>query len=153
MKLEPVNLKKNLSECLEFRRDAHILSYGSDNSFNIEECTAWFNSLNNTSGFEHVILNEKIIGQIEFKSGIKDNKGVLTGYINLLYLLPDYRRKGYGLELQKYIFSKLIADGCVLAYLRYLPENTIAHAFYVKNGWSPLGVPNERGQLMVQRLI
>ena len=155
MKFEPVDLIKNLELCIQFRRDAHILSYGSSTDFNIEECIAWFHSLkeNNPAGFEHVILNNEIIGQLEFKSGIKEADGSVSGYINLLYLLPEYRRKGYGRRLQEYVFSKFIADKCSVAYLRYLPKNQVAGSFYVKHGWSLGGTPNERGQLMVKRML
>ncbi len=155
MKFEPVDLIKNLELCIHFRRDAHILSYDSSTDFNIEECIAWFHSLkeNNPAGFEHVILNNEIIGQLEFKSGIKEADGSVSGYINLLYLLPEYRRKGYGLKLQEYVLSKFIADKCSVAYLRYLPKNQAAGSFYVKHGWNPEGTPNERGQLMVKRIF
>jgi GNAT superfamily N-acetyltransferase len=155
MKFEPVDLLTNLELCINFRRDAHILSYDSSTDFNSEECTAWFHSLkaNNPTGFEHVILNNEIIGQLEFKSGVKAADGSLSGYINLLYLLPEYRRKGYGLKLQEYVHAKFIADNCSVAYLRYLPRNQAAGSFYIKHGWNPEGASNERGQLMVKSLL
>lgn len=154
MEFEQVDLTKNLAICLSFRRDAHMLSYGNDDAFNIEECTAWFNSLkeSNPAGFLHVLLNNNIIGQLEFKSAIKFDQE-LTGYINLIYLLPEHRGKGYGAQLQQYMFALFKFDGCTAAYLRYLPANKIAGNFYIKQGWKPEGTPNERGQLMMYKLF
>lgn len=151
MEFVSVDLNKYLELCIEFRRDTHILSYGTDKTFDRNQCIDWFNQLkeSNNKGFVHIIINEKIVGQLEFKSAIEAAEGNLSGYINLLYLIPEYRGKGYGLKLQNYIFSKFHADGCSLAYLRYLPENNKAGLFYLKNGWSILGEPNARGQLMV----
>jgi GNAT superfamily N-acetyltransferase len=97
-------------------------------------------------------LDGKIIGLLEYKSGQKNLEGELTGYINLIYLLPEYRGKKLGLELQNYIFSKFIFDGCSSAYLRYLPKNVGAGNFYKKHGWKPEGLLTERGQLMVKKL-
>jgi GNAT superfamily N-acetyltransferase len=154
MEFEEVNLDKSLDLYLEFRRDTYFLSYESDNEFNVQECVNWFKSLkeNNPTGFKHVLLNGEIIGLLEYKSGIKELNGELTGYINLIYLLPEYRRKKFGIELQNHILSKFISDGCSFAYLRYLPKNVFAGSFYKKHGWKPEGVLTERGQLMVKKL-
>ncbi len=154
MEFEEVNLEKNLDLYLGFRRDAHFLSYESDREFNVEECINWFQSLkeNNPAGFKQVVLNGQIIGLLEYKSGIEDVNGELTGYINLIYLLPEYRGKNLGEELQSQILSRFIFDGCKFAYLRYLPKNVVAGSFYKKNGWEPKGVLTERGQLMVKTL-
>lgn len=155
MEFEEVNLEDSLDLYMGFRRDTHFLSYEADREFNIEECINWFNSLkeDNPAGFKHVVLNEKIIGMLEYKSGIRNVGGELTGYINLIYLLPEYRCKNLGVELQSYILSRFISDGCKFAYLRYLPKNIVAGSFYRKNGWEPEGVITERGQLMVKKLV
>lgn len=154
MEFKLVDLKNNLDMCLAFRRDAHILSYGNDSTFNSDECTDWFNSLkqNNPNGFLHVIANQKIIGQLEFKSAVKKEND-LTGYINLIYLHPEYRNKGYGAMLENHMLSTFRSDHCTAAYLRYLPANKAAGYFYKKQGWTTIGAPNERGQLMVRTLI
>lgn len=155
IKFKPVDFHQHKDICLDFRRDAHRMSYGSIETFSAGECLKWFESLlrENPAGFKHVCQANKIIGQIEFKSAIADKNGSLSGYINLLYLLPEYRRQGYGLQLQNYIFSQFITDNCSLAYLRYLPANLVAGNFYKKNGWVPDGEPNERGQLMMHSLF
>jgi GNAT superfamily N-acetyltransferase len=152
MKIEPVNLDKNIDLCLAFRRDAHIISYGSDKKFDANECSAWFESLQKDplSGFQHVILDNHIVGQIEFRSHFQENNN--AGYINLLYLLPTYRRKGIGKKIQNYVFSTFLANGCFSAYLRYLPRNVSAEKFYINTGWTPVGLPNQRGQLMTQEI-
>lgn len=154
MEFERVDLNKNLDLCLAFRRDTHILSYGNDTTFNSDECTNWFESLkrDNPDGFLHVTVNHKIIGQLEFKSAIQKEND-LTGYINLIYLLPEYRNRGYGAILENHMLSIFRSDRCTAAYLRYLPANKVAGNFYKKQGWTSVGTPNERGQLMIRTLI
>lgn len=88
-----------------------------------------------------------------YKSKIQQKDGTLMGYINLFYLLPEYRGKGLGGELESYVLSTLINDGCKWAYLRYLPKNIVAGSFYRKQGWLPQGTVNQRGQLMVKCLF
>ncbi|HDY7531025.1 TPA: hypothetical protein RQJ59_004368, partial [Vibrio vulnificus] len=94
MEFVPVNLETDgtLDLCIQFRRDAHLVSFGDDASFNVGETKAWFTRLNtfDNSGFYHVFKNNKVIGQIEFRNGLLDEQGVKFGYINLLYLLPEF---------------------------------------------------------------
>ncbi len=154
MELVPVDLNTNLELCIQFRRDTHILSYGTDETFDRDQCIDWFNQQkqSNANGFLHVICDGAIVGQLEFKSALDDAEKGLLGYINLIYLIPEYRGKGYGIKLQNYIFTQFKEDKCTSAYLRYLPDNRSAGIFYLKNGWSKSGEPNTRGQLMVHYL-
>ncbi|WP_325206080.1 GNAT family N-acetyltransferase [Vibrio sp. 03_296] len=82
-----------------------------------------------------------------------DEQGVKFGYINLLYLLPEYRNKGLGSELERlYIRSVQKTSECAYAHLRYIPTNLQAVSFYHKHGWTAVGDIGERGQLAEKRL-
>lgn len=150
-----VDLNTELTRCLAFRRDAHIISFGNDDHFNTAETTLWFEKLTreNAQGFLHIRLDGNTIGQLEFKSAILADDGIKRGYINLLYLLPEFRGKGYGEKLLAYIFSIFKADHCQEANLRYLPHNKAAAKFYKKHGWQKQGQVTARGQLMVKTII
>lgn len=150
-----VDLDTQLALCLAFRRDAHIISFGNDDNFNTAETTLWFKKLatENSQGFLHILLDGNTIGQLEFKSAILADDGIKRGYIYLLYLLPEFRGKGYGEKLLAYIFSIFKADQCQAANLRYLPHNKAAAGFYKKHGWQKQGVVTDRGQLMVKAII
>jgi ribosomal protein S18 acetylase RimI-like enzyme len=156
MEFIPVNLETagTLDLCIEFRRDAHIVSFGDDVNFNIRETIAWFKKLDtlDNSGFYHVFKNNEIIGQIEFRHGLLDDKGRKFGYINLLYLLPEFRNKGIGNKLVDFIFAQFKNDQCAYAQLRYIPANLSAVSFYHKHGWADIGEMKDRGQLAEKRL-
>ncbi|EGR7977946.1 GNAT family N-acetyltransferase [Vibrio vulnificus] len=156
MEFVPVNIETEgtLDLCVQFRRDAHIVSFGDDTNFNVGETKAWFTKLNtfDNSGFYHVFKNNEVIGQIEFRNGLLDEQGVKFGYINLLYLLPEYRNKGLGSELEDFIFAQFKNERCAYAHLRYIPANLQAVSFYHKHGWTDVGEIGERGQLAEKRL-
>ncbi|WGV98042.1 GNAT family N-acetyltransferase [Vibrio sp. YMD68] len=151
-----VDLDRNMDMCISFRRDAHIVSYGSDDAFDINSVQKWFEKLGNKAdgtGFYHVFHEGKIIGQLEFESGLKNDKGELYGYIYLIYLKQNFRNQGLGIELQDFVFSRFKSDGCKYAELRYLAENSQGKRFYTKHGWQDVGQVSSRGQLSVKRLI
>lgn len=80
MQFEPVDLSENLALCVAFRRDIH-LSDGSDRHFDAKQRIEWFRTLKqgNLSDFEHIILNCKIIGQLEYHVRMKG--GIPLGYL------------------------------------------------------------------------
>ena len=156
MEFLPVNLDGSLEMCISFRRDAHIISYGSDDTFDPNSVKKWYKKLSNKldgAGFYHVVHDGEIVGQLEFVSGLSDSRGELYGYIYLIYLKLDFRNQGLGLELQEFMFSIFKSDSCKYVELRYLPENVQGKQFYKKHGWQDVGQVGSRGQLSVKRLI
>ncbi|EDP59882.1 GNAT family N-acetyltransferase [Vibrio sp. AND4] len=150
MDFVPVDLSRHLDLCIAFRKDAYQVSFGHIQGFDVQEITAWLTSIakDPQAAFFHVIKDSKIIGQLECRYPISDKKGLKFGYINLFYLVPEFRHQGLGRQLQKFLL-KLFADhNCVYARLRYIPGNEAGERFYYKNGWRPVGKPGERGQLM-----
>ncbi|HIF5642077.1 TPA: GNAT family N-acetyltransferase [Vibrio parahaemolyticus] len=156
MEFIPVNIEMDdtLNLCMRFRRDAHIVSFGNDFSFNADETEAWFTKLStfDDSGFYHVFNNDEVIGQIEFRNGLVDEQGIKFGYINLLYLLPEFRNNGLGSKLEDFILAKFKNNQCAYAQLRYIPANLQAVSFYRKHGWFDVGKLGDRGQLAEKRL-
>ncbi|WP_062267825.1 GNAT family N-acetyltransferase [Endozoicomonas arenosclerae] len=149
--VQPVDLKRDLKLCLQFRRDAWQVSYGSLESFREDETTDWFEFLAEKypESFLHVLQDHEVIGQLEFRSRPDDDTGEHEGYINLLYLIPEWRGKGMGQATHDFILKVLSDNGCTRVFLRYVPGNDRAEAFYLKNGWIKEGKPTEkRGQLM-----
>lgn len=149
-----VNLGEHLDLCLAFRKDAHRISFGTDEDFSPSETKNWFHSLVNDSpnGFLHATLGDEIIGQLEFRPSLKDENGEVFGYINLFYLQAKYRQRGLGQAMHDYVLDKFRLENCTCAYLRYIPGNQVAERFYAKNGWQTCGEPGPRGQLMLKSL-
>ena len=149
-----IEITETLDLCMQFRRDAHIISFGSDLMFSAKETKEWFEYLSTSDdcGFYHVIQNDEIIGQIEFRTGLIDEQGNKFGYINLLYLLPELRDNGLGRKLEQFILARLNDKQCNYAQLRYSPTNLQAVSFYRKHGWFDVGEPSDRGQLAQKQL-
>ncbi len=150
LKLVSVDLRTQLEQCLDFRRDAHKISHGSEQGFSDKEATAWFRSLasTNSRGFVMVYRESECIGMCEFNARWKLINKRYCAYINLFYIVPAYRGRGFGKGTHELVVQQLRDDGCAEARLRYIPGNDLAENFYLKNGWMKLGEPMERGQLM-----
>ncbi|MGY0216167.1 GNAT family N-acetyltransferase [Endozoicomonadaceae bacterium StTr2] len=147
----PVDLSQSLALCMQFRKDAWVASFGTEQGFSEQETLNWFHRLisNHPAGFLHLRWQGRIIGQVEFQSGIETSDGLRTGYINLFYLVPEVRGTGLGQQLHDKVLKQIQADRCDGAMLRYIPGNLRAERFYLKNGWYPVGEPEaKRGQLM-----
>ncbi|EAT12705.1 GNAT family N-acetyltransferase [Bermanella marisrubri] len=155
LQFKPVDFDRHEQLCLQFRKDAHLASYGSLAYFNEEEMLNWFRYLiqENPEGFKHVWLKGQIIGQIEYKAIIEEanenNQANSYSYINLFYLKPEYRNLGLGQQLHDFVVKQCQLAGSREIFLRYIPGNKQAKAFYRKNGWLFSGEPDYRGQLMV----
>ncbi|WP_161787420.1 GNAT family N-acetyltransferase [Endozoicomonas numazuensis] len=140
---------------MQFRKDAWQVSHGHLEGFSASETREWFQFLAEKApeGFLMVLYQGEIIGQLEFRSRLQADSGKIEGYINLFYLVPHWRGKGMGQKLHDYTLSQLANNSCTQAFLRYIPGNHRAEAFYLKNGWAKEGEPTEqRGQLMKKDL-
>ncbi|MDH5633334.1 MAG: GNAT family N-acetyltransferase [Gammaproteobacteria bacterium] len=136
----PANLDRDLELCVEFRRDSFRSSFpGSDQwqqYWNEQDYRQFIVSHAERfpDGLLHLWQEQKIIGQLEF-AYIGDN-----GHVNLFYLLPEYRGKGYGDLLHDRAVTVLREKGCTTASLRVAPSNARAIGFYKKYGWQNQGI-------------
>lgn len=140
----PINLRRDFDACLTFRKDGWVCSFQTTEGFDqaiqgyrqrIAERQAnplWF--------YEHVWLNETLIGQLEYRAFSREN-GV--GYVHLFYLTQQYRNQGLGGALQSRVSATLLASGCHSAVLSVSQTNTAARRHYAKHGWRFLA-PNPK---------
>lgn len=88
------------------------------------------------------------VGQLELT--IRKYQGEDIGYVNLYYLIPKIRGKGYGKELHAYA-KQFFVDHHVTAYhLRVSPTNHSAITFYRKIGMEEIG-PELDGKVIRMR--
>jgi GNAT superfamily N-acetyltransferase len=146
----PVNWSAASEQCMAFRRQAWLVSYGTMNGFSESDTMAWLKLLatKHPYSFLHVWHSGQVIGQIEYRAPIIWDDGAAGGYINLLYLVPSHRRQGFGQAMHDYVLADLRTKNCLTARLRYLPSNLGAQRFYTKNGWHADGQADARGQLI-----
>jgi ribosomal protein S18 acetylase RimI-like enzyme len=81
------------------------------------------------------------VGQIEMQIWQEDNQNL--GYVNLFYLIPEYRGMGYGVELIDYAESYFRKNGISEYHLRVSISNNRGVAFYEKHGFELLRVEEE----------
>ncbi|MEI5909358.1 GNAT family N-acetyltransferase [Bacillus spongiae] len=81
------------------------------------------------------------IGQIELQIKKIENKEI--GYVNLFYLTPEYREKGYGSILIDYAESYFYKHKLKEYQLRVSTTNQRAIRFYKKYGFNLLRIEKE----------
>lgn len=134
-----IDFNQHLDLCVQFREDSYRASFpGSDDwnkLWNPDEYANWIqqHAIRFPDGAVHIWLDDTIVGQLEF-SYLGD-----SAHINLYYLIPQARGKGWGLVAHEYIGKTLRTHNCKTATLRASPKNLRALKFYEKTGWENLG--------------
>ncbi|MFZ7132115.1 MAG: GNAT family N-acetyltransferase [Eubacteriales bacterium] len=139
-----INLEKDKNTIMRFRKETHNISFGSDVPFDKE---AYIERMENRIyRFPHgqIIVEEddKSIGQLGLL--IEEYCGATIGYVNLCYLVSQYRRKGIGKELIRYAENFFIQSKVFEYHLRVSATNYAAIGFYKKVGMVRLVEENER---------
>ncbi|MGD6900331.1 GNAT family N-acetyltransferase [Bacillus infantis] len=98
-----IDLLIDTETIIKFRRDSYVISFGNDYLFGDNE--SYLKKIENRlvkfpGGIVLVENEDKPVGQIEMQIKDIDNKKV--GYVNLFYLIPEYRGIGYGSKLIEY---------------------------------------------------
>jgi GNAT superfamily N-acetyltransferase len=144
LKFKPINLDQYQDLCIRFRADSFVCSFGSVEQFyqadgnGAERYLKWLKQriAEIPNSCVHLWEGERIIGQIEMGRWKQDAN---VGYINLFYLIPEFRGQGLGQHLDQsaaHFFKHL---GCQSARLSVSPANRGAMCFYLKHGWVDLG--------------
>lgn len=78
------------------------------------------------------------IGYVGYGRSV-DNDCPSHGEIRALYLIPDYKGKGYGHALFTHAAQRLMEMGYTRLHVWVFEENTHARRFYEQNGFIPSG--------------
>ena len=115
---------------MEFRKDAQIVSEGTlanyDFAAYLERMQRRIES--NSGGQVFIIENRQIIGQIGVE--LRGNEG----YVNLFYLVPEFRGMGYGRKMIAWAEEFFIKQGIRTYKLRVARSNKQALHLYKKSG-------------------
>ncbi|CAG8999850.1 MAG: hypothetical protein CENE_01833 [Candidatus Celerinatantimonas neptuna] len=137
---KPIDVEQDFEQCVLFRRDAYFCSFQSLSGF--EKFLSGYRArialrINHPGWFyRHIWFDGHIIGQLEFRNHCEiDGVDEQTGYVNLIYLSPDYRGKGLTASLQDYIADELVAAGCWRCLLSVSRTNHRALQHYQRFGW------------------
>ncbi|HHP7230756.1 MAG TPA: GNAT family N-acetyltransferase [Xenococcaceae cyanobacterium] len=156
VKFIPINLKASAKICVQFRRDAFICSFGSSDSFDTEygkdgsEYLEWLRKRSDElpGSCVHLWQNNKIVGQMEM--GLR--KSPLIGYVNLFYIVSEFRGSNIGQEMQNYAKNFFGNHDVTKAQLSVSPSNTRAISYYLKHGWVDLGARLDRPELNLMEI-
>ena len=140
----PIDLERHADLCVKFREDSYTCSFGSAEKFHesdgkgAERYIDWLRQRMQEipNSCVHVWKDNEIIGQIEMRRWRIDPS---VGYVNLYYLIPEYRGRGIGCLLDEHVGLFFKQLGCKKARLSVSPSNTAAMKFYLKRGWKDLG--------------
>ncbi|WP_330961252.1 GNAT family N-acetyltransferase [Photobacterium sp. 53610] len=155
LEFHPINVDAHFAFCMAFRRDAYICTFHADHGFSAfiagYEARMRSRLVDPRWYYIHIWDDHRIIGQLEFKS-FSDEPA--TGYVHLMYIIPDYRGSGVADAAQRYIETRLQADGCQAALLTVGRKNERARRHYRRWGWQLVGSDHTlRGTEIFRRLL
>lgn len=136
IEFEPIDINSDFDLCVAFRRDSYFCSFNTYDGYE-ESIVGYRERMTKRLAspewfYRHVWLDDEVIGQLEFRS-FSDYPD--TGYVHLIYLVPDYRGTGVVDQLEEYIAEQLSGAGCVYAILSVSRLNERAIRHYTRWGW------------------
>jgi ribosomal protein S18 acetylase RimI-like enzyme len=143
----PIDLDQHRELFLTFIRDTHLCSFGSMDSFPddihgeellIERIQKKLTD--KPQSCLHIWQNEQIVGQLHLGQLVDPD----VGYINLLYVIPEWRGGGIASLIEDYASAYLQGQGFESARLSVTAQNHRAIRFYSKKGWKDLGPRADR---------
>jgi ribosomal protein S18 acetylase RimI-like enzyme len=160
LRFEPIDLDTAAEAAVAFRADSFVCSFGSAERFyeadgkGHERYLVWLRQLMQSipGSCVHAWDGGTVIGQLEMNRFKGEPR---LGYVNLYYLVPEYRNRGLGRRLDEYATAFLRSLGFPAARLSVSPTNQQAVRFYSKNGWQSLGPRPDHPEvhLMEKRLV
>lgn len=141
LSFKPLDLTdaKSVAAAVLYRRDCHVFAMGHENEWlavsglDGEKYIDYLQkTLVNPDAFVvQAFDRDKRIGQIEARYLSDEN----IGYVNLYYLIPEYRYKGYGKDLENYVLQRFSDRPMSKMRLTIWHENKPSLSFYQKQGW------------------
>jgi len=148
LKLVPIDLARDSATCIDFRRDSYFESFGTregmesemgaDGGLYLDQLRARIAEV--PEGNCHLWHGDRIIGQTEMRT----SEDPRLGYVNLFYLVPEWRHRGLGRVLHDHAIAVFAARGKRGVRLSVSHTNARAIAFYKRLGWRRVGTrPNK----------
>ncbi len=136
---QPLDMDREWEFYYQCRKEAWLTIHGSLDNFNGDGFTADAAAQAKASpdAIWQVMLNHQRVGLVQLD--IPTARREKIGFVPFLYLLPDYRGQGLGVQLIGQAVSVFRAMGCDRLRLRCAPDNAVAQKFYAKYGFHKIG--------------
>jgi GNAT superfamily N-acetyltransferase len=143
-RLAPIDLGRDASTCVAFRREMYVASFGSQEGLEEEMGQAdalYLGQLRERiaempEANVHLWDGDRIIGQAEMR--LRPEEPAI-GYVNLFYLVPECRGQGLGAMLHEHAARVSRDRGLRGMRLSVSARNVAAIGFYRGLGWTPIG--------------
>ncbi|MGG4268344.1 GNAT family N-acetyltransferase [Peribacillus simplex] len=140
-----IDTEKDKEIIIKFRKDSYVVSFGSVDGFGDEN--AYLQRMKERvckfpDGQVIIEKDQESIGQMELQ--IREYEGTEIGYVNLFYLIPEYRSKGLGKELVRYAENFFRQFNVSEYHLRVSPDNQRAIRLYTNSGMMMIREENEK---------
>ncbi|MGM0885975.1 MAG: GNAT family N-acetyltransferase [Bacillota bacterium] len=147
-----IDMDKDKDLIIKFRKDSFVVSFGTDAGFGDEN--AYLQRMeervrNFPDGQVILEKGQEPIGQMELQ--IREYEGTEIGYVNLFYLIPEYRSKGLGKELVRYAENFFRKFNVSEYHLRVSPDNQRAIRLYTNSGMIKIKEENEKNPVWRMR--
>lgn len=139
LQFKKIDFENDMETCVRFREDSYRASFPDSAEWKTfwdeQQYRNWIidHAEMFPDGAVHIWHHSELIGQLEFAYA----DGI--GHVNLYYLIPEKRGKGFGQHAHTYVINKLSEHGCNKASLRVSPNNMRAITFYRRLGWVDCG--------------
>ena len=154
---QSIDLSQHADVAIACRRDAYRVTTGSERRFDetigSEAYLKWLSNRIKRSpmGQVHVWRGNEIIGQIEARPQRNDPE---RGCVNLYYLMPRWRGRGFGSALDRYVTTYFQSLGIKYLSLNVNQMNQRAYQFYLAQGWTVTGpTPGVDSQLRMEKEV
>ena len=140
-----IDTDKDKDIIVKFRKDSFVVSFGSKDGFGdentyLQRMKEWIRKF--PDGQVIIEKDQEPIGQMELQ--IREYEGTEIGYVNLFYLIPEYRSKGLGKELVRYAENFFRQFNVSEYHLRVSPDNQRAIRLYTNSGMVKIREENEK---------
>ncbi|WP_158290425.1 GNAT family N-acetyltransferase [Halobacillus salinus] len=135
METRDIQFERDKETILQFRKDIEEVITGS--KVNDYDYAAYLGRMErrieqSNGGQVFIIRENRVIGQIgcEWREG--------AGYVNIFYILPEFRGQGYGREMIDWAENFFLHHGTYTYHLRVATSNERAYRLYRKSGMYPV---------------
>ena len=136
---QPLDMERNCGVYLEARREAWVNIHGPDLPFDREGFLqqAMGHWRRERRAVTCAMLGDELAGMLELDVDAGAEEKV--GYIPFVYMTPQYRRQGLGVQLLGEAISVYRPLGRTKLRLRCAPDNGVAQRFYARYGFRKIG--------------